>query len=259
MDNTQFEGKKVFFVYPHSVFQENLIQRLVDLEYEIYILKDHKHVDTVLQLFPDAVMFFNIDRGMNRDEWEKFIRGLLQEPRKEPLSLGILSYEFQKELAQLYLFELSLPCGYIQLKQSLDEATRIVAKTLEANEVKRRRKFIRYRVDENTELKFNARVGSQLEDGQVLDISSAGIAAVFNRQDLVLTKNSLLSDIQLNLMGKRVRVSGVVLGFRDQAENSRPVNVILFDQRVDGDTKGVIRKFVNHKLQAILERKLGME
>ena len=254
----KFEGKKVFFVYPHSVFQENLIQRLVDLEYEIYILKNHKYVDQILEHYPDAVIFFNIDRGLNKEEWEAYIRGLVEVQRPEPLSLGILSYEFQKELAQLYLFELSLPCGYIQLKQSLDEATKIVAKTLEANEVKRRRKYIRYRVEENYPLRLNAKLGDKLEDGNILDISSAGIAAVFDNPALELVKNTLLSDIQLNLMGKRVRVSGVVLGFRDQSENSKRVYVIVFDTRVDGETKGVIRKYVNQKLQGILEHKLGM-
>lgn len=258
MESNRYEGKKVFFVYPHSVFQENLIQRLVDLEYEIYILKNHKYVEEILKIFPDAVIFFNIDRGLNKDEWESYIRGLLGVVREEPLSLGILSYEFQKELAQLYLFDLSLPCGYIQLKQSLDEATRIVSKTLEANEVKRRRKYIRYKIEEDSALRFNAKISENLQDGNVLDISSAGMAVVFDKAEVEVAKNTLLNDIQVNLMGRRVRVTGVVLGFREKNEKGKKVYIIVFDTRVDNETKGTIRKYVNQKLQGVLDLKLGI-
>lgn len=253
--NAQYEGKKVFFVYPHSVFQENLIQNLIDLEYEIYILNNHKYVANVLTRYEDAVVFFNIDKGLNKEEWEAYIRNLMNAREgKAPYSLGILSYEFQKELAKLYLIELSVPCGFIQLKQSLEEATRIMIKTLEANEVKRRRKFVRYKVDQNEQLPFNARIDGAIEKGRIQDISSAGMAISFENSGLEIPKNMVLPDIQLNLVGKRVLASGVILGYRDAPELGGRVYVLVFDGKVSADVKGVIRKYVNRKLQSIMEK-----
>ncbi|MDR1894711.1 MAG: PilZ domain-containing protein [Spirochaetales bacterium] len=253
----KFSGKRVFFVYPHSVFQENLIQNLVDLEYEIYILNNHKYVPAILAKYQDAVVFFNIDKGLNKMEWEQFIRDLLSNKVGEPYSLGILSYEFHRDLAQLYLFDLALPCGYIQLKQSLEQATKIMTKTLEANEVKRRRKYVRYKVEEDIHLPFNARIEGVIRNGKILDISSAGLALVFDAEELNIPKNLLLTDIQLNLVGKRILVSGVILGHREVPEQGKTVYVLVFDARVSGDTKGVIRKYVNKMLQGIMEKEFS--
>ena len=35
-------GKKVFFLYPPSVIRDEMIGRLLDQEYEVYMLKDIK-------------------------------------------------------------------------------------------------------------------------------------------------------------------------------------------------------------------------
>ncbi len=258
MDNIELEGKKVFFVYPHSVFQENLIQRLVNMEFEIYILKTHEYVKSVLDLYPDAVFFMNIDRGLSRPEWETFIRNLLGENQDVPVSIGILSYEFDRSLAELYLMELSLPCGYIQLKQQLGEATNIISKTLIANEVRGRRKFVRHQVSDLSPLQLNAVISGKVENGTGLDISSSGIAFSLENPDIELMKNTHLSDIQLTLSGRRTRVSGIVLGFRKDTESGPRIHVILFDNKVDSDTRGVIRTYVNKQLQIEMEKILNI-
>ncbi|MBI9104117.1 MAG: PilZ domain-containing protein [Spirochaetales bacterium] len=255
MEN-RIEGKKVFFVYPHSVFQENLIQRLVDLEFEMYILKDHEDIYPVLELYPDAVFFLNIDKGLSRNEWEAFVRSLLG-LSNGTISLGIFSYEFDRDVAELYLMELALPCGYIQLKQKLDDAANIISKTLIANEVKSRRKYVRYQAGEGSTLKLNASIHGKLCDGIGVDISSAGMAIIFNEQDLNIKKNSLLTDLQLNLSGRRLRVSGVILGFRQESESSRRIFILLFDQKVGSEARSVIRNYVHQQLQQVMIKALA--
>lgn len=234
-----FEGKKVFFVYPHSVFQENLIQRLVDQEFEIYILNNHEQVNHVLELFPDAVIFFNIDKGLSRQDWEVFIRGLLEDRKGDPVSIGILSYEYNKSLAERYLMDMSIPCGYIQLKQKLDDAANIISKTLIANEVKSRRKYVRFQAGDNSRLKLNANISGNIRNGLGIDISSAGMAIVFDEPEVDIPKNTLLSDIQLTLSGRRVRVSGAVLGFRQESAEANKIFVVVFDKRVESEVRGV--------------------
>ena len=252
------EGKKVFFVYPHSVFQENLIQRLVDLEFEIYILKSHEFVKPVLSKYPDSVFFLNIDTGLTREQWESFVRGLISSQKGSPVSLGVLSYEFDRAMAEVYLMELAIPCGYILLKQKLGDAANIITKTLMANEVKGRRKFVRFQAGEDSTLKLNAEIDGEIQNGTGLDISSAGMALVFDRPDVVIKKNTLISDIQLNLSGKRVRVSGVVIGYRKDDALGKYIFVVLFDKRVGPDIRGVIRNYVRNQLQAVMMKEFGI-
>lgn len=253
------EGKRVFFVYPHSVFQENLIQKLVDMEYEIYLVKDHSYLHSIVATYPDAIIFLNIDKGLSREEWERFIRDLLGSSEEVAFRLGIISYEFEQELAELYLMEFSLPGGYIQLKQSLEKATDIISKTLEANEVRGRRKFIRCQIEEAKAPKFNVRSGNGLINGAVLDISSAGMAVVLDG-GAEFEKNTLLKDIQLNLSGKLLRLSAVVIGFRNvtEGENVRKTFVLLFDKNVLSETRGVIRNYVHRQLQEQLNETFGL-
>ncbi len=256
MENRFNEGKRVFFVYPHSVFQENLIQNLVNQEYEIYLIKDHTYINTIIDTYPDAILFLNIDKGLTRLEWEKFIRSLLGSEDPPTFRIGIISYEFEQALAELYLMELALPGGYIQLKQSLDKATNIISKTLEANEVRGRRKYVRCQMEPERAPDFNVMMDGTLAKGKVLDISSAGMAVSVSG-GIEFPKNILLRDIQINLTGRRLRVSGVVIGFRETPGGPK-VFVLLFDKSVDSETRGTIRSFVHNRLQEQLDRKFQL-
>lgn len=44
-------GKKVFFVYPHSVIQNELIQDLIDREYEVYFINDHNKIQSICEYY----------------------------------------------------------------------------------------------------------------------------------------------------------------------------------------------------------------
>lgn len=254
------DAKKVFFVYPHSVFQEALIQNLVDMEYEIYLLDDHLLIHPILCTHTEVVIFFNIDRVLSRQEWERFIRDVLARIDTKLIRLGILSYEYNNDVAALYLLELSLPAGYIQLKQSLEEATSIIKKTLIANEVQGKRKYVRCRLDGARTANFNFKLDEQLIAGSIVDISSSGVAVILNSK-IELATYTHLEDIQLNLGGKRILVSGVVMGHRSVTSQSNRMGelsyIIVFNKTVNRELRGWIRKFVHLQLQKQLYRSLG--
>jgi len=251
MEANRNEGRRVFFIYPHSVFRESLVLRLIDLEYEIYLIKDHSLIPHIIKQFPDAIVFMNIDDGQDREAWKRFIKELQNSSEATNVSLGIISYEFDQAVAQFYLMELALPGGYIQLKQSIEKAFEILTKTLEANEVRGRRKFVRCQVAESKAPQFNVKAEGGLMKGRVLDISSAGMAVVLD-DEREFQKNTLLRDIQVNLSGKLLRVSGVVIGFRIAGEeegHNKKTFVLLFDKSVSSETRSDVRNFVHKQLQ----------
>lgn len=254
MDNTL--GKKVFFIYPHSVIQNELIQDLIDREYEVYFVNDHSKVSSICEYYTSPILFINIDEALEEPAWEKLIRNILETEGTSHARIGIVTYNENAQLAQKYLMDIMVPCGFIKLKLGLNDSTDIIIKTLEANEVKGKRKYVRARCNP-VEATLNASISGGLVSGHIVDISSVGMAVQFD-DGTELVKNTYLRDIQLKLRGILLRVSAVVIGHRD-SEEDKTLYVLLFDQYVNEQIKSKLRSYINRTLQHEMERKLQIK
>jgi len=246
-------GRKVFFIYPHSVIQNQLIQDLVDREYEVYFINDYKKVESICEYYTSPIIFINIDEGLEEPEWEKLIRNLMKNESSNHSMIGILTYNENALLTQKYLMDLMVPCGFIKLKLGVNDSTDIIIKTLDANEVKGKRKYVRANCNTD-KATLNISYKGSLYSGSIVDISSVGMAVNFDN-NLDLEKNAYLKDIQLKLRGILLRVSAVVIGHRD-VEGDKTIYVLLFDQYVTTQIKSKLRSYINRTLQNEMERKL---
>lgn len=243
--SSEQNGKKVFFMYPHSVIQQELINTIVDNEYEVYLVYDHNKLYNINRIYRDSIVFVNIDEGLPEPEWEKLIKSYSEDTPDKNLSFGILTYNENQSLSQKYLMDIMVSCGYIRLKLGLQESINIILKTLEANEAKGKRKYVRAR-PQKEDARFNFRNDDgKVDSGHINDISSVGMAVSFdNEQDI--QKNSLLKDIQIKIKGALIKVNGVVIGSR-KMERSNTIYVILFDNTMTKEIKQKL-KFYIHKL-----------
>jgi hypothetical protein len=241
-------GKKIFILYPHSVIQDDLLDLLIMSGFESYVLHDHKRALKLLAKFPDSIMFINIDEGMAEKEWEVYIRSIQENSITRECKLGILSYNTDQRLMQKYLMEMTLPCGYIQLKLGLKESTRIMLSALEANEARGRRKYIRAFCEDDGNATVNIKGATSYYYGKILDISAAGIAARFDKFE-DLPPNTLLKEVQLKLRGSLVLTNAVLMGKRQDN-----VWIFLFEvTRMSTDHKLVIHRFIKYTLQHYME------
>jgi hypothetical protein len=243
-------GKKVFFLYPHSVIQEQLVQALVRHEFELYLLKNHNRAIRILQKFPDSILYINIDEGLKEPEWEDYVRKLMSNPDTKTVRIGILSYNEDRALAEKYLMELAVPCGFIGLKLGLVESTQIIFKTLAANEARGRRKHVRATCSDPNQASFNVKVDNKVHDGSIVDISAAGMACTF-KEDFQLKVGAHFDDIQLRLKGKLCMIAGRVAGFHREQKNRY---VFMFDPDMTNDTKDKIYNFIHRTLQDYIEQ-----
>lgn len=248
MDETLNLGKKTFFLYPHSVIQDELIEELLDDEYEVYMLKDHEKALKVMKTFPGSICFINIDEGLKESDWEEYIEKLTADPDTSSTLVGILSYNSDKDLMQKYLMELGVRGGYIRLKLGMEESAAIIRKTLEANEARGRRRYVRAVCEHDSLSAVNITTLSGVLTGNIMDISSVGISCSFS-EDPQFSKNTLLKDVQLVLRGARVKTSGVVLGYRD--DTARRYVVLFKELAKEGKKK--IRKYIYSTLQQSIE------
>jgi len=241
-------GKKVFFLYPHSVIGEELLEQILKEEYQVYFLKDHAKVPRLLAEYPGSILFANLDTGMEEKGWDRFIRGLMADPATKCTGIGVLTYNNDPELSAKYLMEIGIPCGFVLLKQGLREATAIILKILEANEARGRRRYVRARCGDGA-ARFNAKHMGQILQGEILDISSVGMACRFQGGD-GLKPDTQLDDMQLRLKGVLCRASGKLMGATRESPDRK---VLLFSQPLPEESLSKIRRFVSISLQDEME------
>jgi hypothetical protein len=238
------KGRKVFFLYPHSVLNEELRIEILSNEYEVYSLHDHEAAVKVAAANPGSIFFVNIDDTLKELQWEAWIRRLIASPKTSSTKVGILTYNPDADLAKKYLMDLGIPCGYIQLKQGLAEGKRIILKTLDANEARGRRRFVRARCTDPKKASFNVTVKGRHVTGAILDISVAGMTF---RPDgpLEVKKDTLLEDIQLRLKGTLCRLSGILVGDAGGSAGS----LLMFTIPVAEEITEKIHRFIYATLQ----------
>jgi hypothetical protein len=250
MQQPDLAGKKIFFLYPQSVIQDEMFDILIMAGFESYAIRDHERARGLLVHFPGSIMFINIDEGLNEEKWEIYIREIQENPKTRESRLGILSYNEDQALMRKYLMDLSLPCGYIRLKLGIQPSTKIILDALEANEARGRRKYIRAFCEKDLIVTMNYKDESGMYYGKILDISSAGFAAEIEKFEK-FPPNTRLSNVQLRLRGGLVMVDAIVMGKR---QHDRNVYILLFNSSMSQDTKLIIHRFIKQTIQKDMEQ-----
>lgn len=246
-------GRKVFLLNPPSVVGEDLIHAILAAEYELYVLKDPKRALAVFKRFPDSIVFVNIDSVLEEREWEAYVRRLITDSIFKDVRVGVLSYNSDPALIEKYLMDVGVQCGFVRLKLGTQESTRIMLQTLEANEAKGRRKYVRASVADDARASFNVEVAGTRHEGTILDISSVGMAVRFSNQ-VTIEQKSVLNGVQIRLRATLVRVDAVLLGRR---EDDPTIHVMLFRHGADPKARRQIREYIHRSLQEYIDTLVG--
>ena len=246
-------GRKVFFLYPHSVMREQLMELIFQAGYEVYFLRDHVKAVRLLPDYPGSLLFVNIDERVKDTTWEKYVAALMQNPKTQSLRIGVLSYNSDQTLAQKFLMELAVPCGFVQLKLGLAESARILLSVLEANEARGKRKFVRVIMPRESAVSFSVKQDNNYLTGYIRDLSIAGMACSLLNGARLANGNEL-ADLQLNLRGTIVRTSGKVVGSREVDDSTSYVVMFTSDT---SETKHKLHLFIYTTLQSHLDRKIA--
>ncbi len=216
-------GKKIFFVYPPPVLTE-VVDELARQEYEVYFSRDHKRLRRAVSAFPDAILFVNLDDGLDEAGWRIYVQSIRSEA--PAVGIGIITLNDNAELREFYLMQLQVQCGFIILKIGASKTAEILGKTLEANEARGRRKFVRAICPPATGQCAADHEGARLR-AELTDLSSAGMALRIDG-GVSLKVGTVLRDMALTIKGQRVLASGVVVAKRAEGEGT-PVHVVMFD------------------------------
>jgi L-rhamnose mutarotase len=246
---TNIKGKKIFLLYPHSVIRDELLDILIMAGFETYTIFDEKRVHKLLVKFPDSIVFINIDEGLEEKKWEAYIRSIQEDPRTKDSRLGIMSYNQDLKLMEKYLMKLAIPCGYVQLKLGLQESAKIILGALEANEARGRRGHIRVSCEDDISSTLNYKADWGVCHGNILDISSVGVAARFEKLG-DYNPGSVLRNVQLKLRGGLIMTDMILMGQRRDDEH---IYILLFDSKISGESKLAIHRYIKQCLQKYID------
>jgi len=246
-------GKKVFFLNPPGVLSD-VAATLGAHEFEVYLVYNHKNLARYLGKEPHALVFVNIDEGAGEPEWEAWIRGLQSNPETSSVGIGVVTLLGDPEISRKYLMDIGITCGFVTLKIGAAKTADILLKTLEANEARGRRKFVRASCPPGT-AEFTVPMGSATLRGTVQDLSTAGMAT-WQDSAAELPVGSRLKELQLTLRGARILLNGIVVG-KHAAEEGPDVRVVMFEPAsLSGEKREKIRSYIRRVLQDEVNRRL---
>ena len=252
-DNSNSLGKKVFFLHPSALVQNQVISELAQEEFEVYILKDEAKLRQAIGLYKNSIVFASINETLKESAWDELIRNIMGSPENDSVKIGIIASTNNEEIRQKYVEQYKVPCGFTVIKSDFTEAVRQLISILNTVDAKGRRKFIRLLMDKDSKTTVNLPVNGTYINGIINDISVVGFSCVFD-EDPKLTKNGLLGDIQIRLQSQLIKVEGIVFGSR--MEGDVVSYVILFSKRIDPSVRTKIRKHIQASLQHNLEKEL---
>ncbi len=250
---SELEGKKTFFVQPSSVIRTEMIAELIKLEYEVYLVNDAADAKRLFFQYPNCLAFLNIDDGLSELQWLRLVREVQQDPHLKDVKIGVLTYNQDKRLAEEYLINLRVPCGFVKLSLKMKDSLDIITKVLDVNEAKGRRKYLRVHCDQTSGLSFKD--GRDVIEGRIVDLSSVGLTCVL-KPDKRWPKGASLASIRLKLEGGYCTVSGVVMGSRPMDTSRETLYLVLFDTKTDTASVEKVRAYMQKRLQSSLETSL---
>jgi hypothetical protein len=253
MDNEgasqDIQGRKIFFMFPTVSVQNQIIEELVQQEFEVYVTKDHSKLSRTVRKYTNSIVFVNIDEGMPEMEWEKWIRGMMT--ALPNVDFGVFSSKNEDEIKQKYVSDMRVRCGFLHLSLDMSKSIPKVLEILKIMNAKGQRKYIRAAMDKDNTATLNISFNSGFINGTIKDISVVGISCAFE-QDPDLKKNALFKDIQVRLQTMLLKVEAIVFGSRMNGDEK--IYVFLFTQRINPEVRTRIRKYIQVTLQNKMDK-----
>ena len=247
-------GKKIFFLHPSALVQNQVITELVQEEFEIYTIKDGDKLDRALNKYPDSIVLACVTEVMKEAAWLELLQGIQKKPENSSVSIGIITSSSDETTRKKYSDLLNIQCGYTVIKSDVAAATKLIAANLNVVNAKGRRKYLRMEISKDANATINVPLNGSYLNGTLIDISVVGFSCVFTGEHPVFKKNSLFGDMQIRLQSQLLKADGIVLGTR--MDGSQEAHVILFSQRTDSTVRAKIRKYIQTNLQNRMDEEL---
>ncbi len=211
------KGVKTFFIVPDvTIFPETHLKSFFMRGYETYFLhaepeKDlEAQIHALFSLFPEVILFFNIDHEVPGLDWPLFIDEL-QTRYAERAMIGVIYRKREetaevKTLERLYLYDIGIMCGCVHIENQKAKNLFLLLNVLTANQANGQRKFIRATCGDSCSLTLA--FGGIPFTAAIRDISVNCFSCVFSENLLDIPLPTKCPEIHLRLKGFTCTIDG---------------------------------------------------
>lgn len=222
-------GRKIFFLNPPLSIENNVVDNLKLLEYEVYIIREYNLAKPVLRNYGNSICFIYIDDEMPLESWFNFIKSFENDETLNKVFLGVLSYKTKPKEQEYFLMNLKLPGGFVRLDKKVEEISKQLEGILEINGAKGVRKVIRLDLKDSKDVNGYFNYGTILYSFRLVDISVMGFATITSaKMGQIFKKGSFIKNISIT-MGRY----------------SFYCTVQIFESRIVGDNCTVVALFTD--------------
>jgi len=218
-------GRKTFFITPdNSLIPEHFLEDYFAMGYECYFIENNRFIpletkiETIISVFQDVIIFFNIDYEISGIAWPFYIKRLQE--RYPNILIGV-TYSKRSDksargnLEKKYLYDIGIQCGCVQLEYQRKDNLEIIQKILYANQARGRRKNIRALCSRSCTFSFKKM--DTYYTGILKDISLSHFSVCVDSNSIHLTMWEKVKDVQIMLSGFTFRSDALLIA-------QRPIN-----------------------------------
>ncbi len=249
-------GKKVIFLTQNNQLVSAIKSRLLEMEYEIYVLDNIKLIKNILSENPESILFITIDDRLKLQGWNNFIKSINNDIEFNSTHIGLLTGKISNDHLSVLKAGLTLDAGCEQIDQDTEEIIRHIVKTLDKLNAKGVRQYVRANCleDKTTELFWLD--GDKMRRFQIMDISTVGLAIKFeDRHYPILQSMKLIPNAKLALKNKQIPIS-LDIQIVKKAGNGY-IMVGMFPLEVQKKSISVIREYVSTRLHELLMEQIS--
>lgn len=244
----QIFGKKVFFLNPAYSIRQEVIPRLQDKEYEVYIIDSYKDAKNILRLHESSVCFINVDAQLSIEAWFNFIKTFEKEMSLRSVFIGIISERIRRDDRAIFLSEAHIPGGIITVDESTEAITAEIERLLTECNAKGMRQYVRAKITNERDAQMFWTTNDKLFQMDLVDISSVGMCVKVPAQMVNFAqKNTVLRDLTLRIGTKQYVVDTIVFAIKSDMQGTNWI--LLLHPNTPSQVKTAIRVYVSETIQ----------
>lgn len=136
-------GRKVFFIAPSVSFEQQVIERLRLMEYEVYAIDDYRKAKPLLRKNADCICFCIVESQLSLKGWHNFIKSFEEENVFAPLDMGVVMHSLPDEKKANFIAGLQIDAGIIIQDQDHEAMFHEIVKAMDSQNAKGMRKYVR--------------------------------------------------------------------------------------------------------------------
>ncbi len=247
-------GRKIFYLFPQGEFHRRVVQHIINSEYEVYTLSDHRRGLPLIFQYNGAIVFINLDAAVKAKQLLIGIRDFCRQTSNRSIELFLLcNSEERREQTEGYVKDFS-NCSCINHTKSDRDFTEVIDTILDQLQARGQRSYVRFgsNTAEITSISFERK--EKTIKGSLHDISSVGLSfSIKGNTNLPL--RSKIKDIKLDLAYPVNDLSGQI-SIKRRLSGGEILYVLLFDKSLPTEIRQQLRFVIHASLQRQFIRRL---